>query len=263
MVPKNPMGSLRSEVARPSALGERDRAAMYALYERHYDATERRRFEADLDTKDLVVVVRGEDGDIVGFSTLSFHRLAIDCEEVFYVFSGDTIIDAALWGNPILLRTWFELAGGVKRQLGSRRLYWLLIVKGHRTYRILPNFFRDYVPGADVSPAHPFFRIRDAIVTARYGDLFHPETGLIDFGRSLGHLRPEWANVDEAATRNPHAATFVQFNPHHHRGVELACLTELAVGNLRRYAANCFVAGESTDSGAALVSDVTSETFAR
>lgn len=234
---------------------------MYALYEQHYDATDWQRFETDLDGKDLAILVRDDRGEIVGFSTLSFHRQPIDCDDVFYLFSGDTILAAPLWGNPILLRTWFDTAGRLKRQLGSRRLFWFLIVKGHRTYRILPNFFRDYVPRADVPPAHPFFRLRDAIARSRYGDLFRPATGLIDFGRSLGHLRPELASVEEAATRNPHAATFVQFNPHHHRGVELVCLTELGGGNLRRYAARCFAAGESAGGDIALVPRVAADAF--
>jgi hypothetical protein len=218
---------------------------MYALYERHYDATDRKRFEADLSGKDLVLLIRNGCGDVVGFSTLSFHSQPIDCEEVFYLFSGDTILDAPFWGNSILLRTWFEVAGAVKRQMGSRRLYWFLIVKGHRTYRILPNFFSEYVPAPNMPPAHPLLPIRDAIATARYGGQFSPETGLIDFGKSLGHLRPEWSGAEEAALRNSHAAAFVKLNPYHQRGVELACLTELAPGNLKRYASGCFAAGWS------------------
>ena len=51
------------------------------------------------------------------------------------------------------------------------------------------------------------------IATARYGCHFDPETGLIDFGQSQGHLRHQWANVEETAQRNRYAAFFLKANP--------------------------------------------------
>ena len=85
--------------------------------------------------------------------------------------------------------------------------------------------------------------IRDAIATARYGRHFEPSTGLIDFGPSQGHLRDQWADVEETAFRNRFAAFFLRPIPSYFRGVELACLAEFELGNLKRYAAASFAEG--------------------
>ena len=49
----------------------------------------------------------------------------------------------------MLLRAWFRAAGAVKARVGEGRLLWFSIMMGHRTYRILPNFFRDFFPSID------------------------------------------------------------------------------------------------------------------
>lgn len=237
------MRPLYSETISVAVLEEADKAAMFELYDRYYAATDRARFEADLSKKTSVILIRNELKVVVGFSTLSVHRQSVENEEIDYIFSGDTILDASRWGNPTLLRAWFRTAGALKRQLGAQRLYWFPIVKGHRTFRILPNFFCRYVPGSEDDSAPELIRIRDAIATARYGNFFSSETGVVDFGRSLGHLRPEWSGVETAASRNRYAAQFLAANPQYFRGVELACLAELAVENLKRYAATCFAEG--------------------
>lgn len=216
---------------------------MFGLYERHYEAADRERFERDLAEKNSVVLVRSETGDIIGFSTILVGKQEVDGVEVNYLFSGDTVLDASRWGDPVLLRAWFKAAGTVKAKLGDGRLFWFPIVKGHRTYRVLPNFFRRYLPAADAPAAPSLRRIRDRIATARYGKHFDPETGLIDFGESQGHLREEWADAERMARHNRHAAFFLSANPLYHRGVELACIAEFDLPNLQRYGATSFAEG--------------------
>ncbi|WP_206522654.1 hypothetical protein, partial [Mesorhizobium sp. M7A.F.Ca.CA.001.09.2.1] len=114
---------------------------------------------------------------------------------------------------------------------------------GHRTFRILPNFFREFVPAIDGRRSTRLVAIRDAIAVARYNSYFEPSTGLIDFGLSQGHLREQWADVEETAFRNRFAAFFLRANPFYFRGVELACLAEFELGNLKRYAAASFAEG--------------------
>lgn len=236
-----------------ASLGRGDRDQMFSLYETYYDATHRDRFESDLAEKDAVVVIRRKGG-IIGFSTFLVREQRIDGQPIHYLFSGDTVLHSASWGDPVLLRAWFRAAGAVKARIGDDRLFWFSIMMGHRTFRILPNFFRDFVPAIDppehsTSSARPgvarLERIRNAIAKTRYGAHFDPATGLIDFGPSQGHLRQEWAGVEETATRNRFAAFFLRANPHHYRGVELACLAEFDMANLKRYGANSFAEGLS------------------
>ncbi|BCM17185.1 hypothetical protein MJ8_09480 [Mesorhizobium sp. J8] len=216
---------------------------MFSLYERHYAAADRGRFEHDLAEKDSVVLVWSGAGDVIGFSTILVGRQEVDEVEINYLFSGDTVLDASRWGDPVLLRAWFRAAGAIKAGLGNRQLFWFPIVKGDRTYRILPNFFRTYFPAADTEIAPELKRIRDRIAGARYGRLFDPSTGLIDFGESQGHLREQWADAEHRAPRNRHAAFFLEANPLYHRGIELACIAEFDLSNLKRYGASCFAEG--------------------
>jgi hypothetical protein len=233
--------SLMSEIVPAGELGEPDRAAMFRLYERYYDAADRDRFEADLAEKQLVVVVRA--AGLVGFTTIAVDSLKIGGSTVHYLFSGDTVLDASHWGDPILLRAWFRAAGAVKANAGAGRLFWFTVIKGHRTFRILPNFFRRFVPAPEGAADPGLLDVRNRIAVRRYGDCFDPETGLVDFGCSLGHLRAEWADAEAAAGRNRHAAFFLRANPRYASGVELACLAEFDPGNLLRYAAASFDEG--------------------
>ncbi|TPL03123.1 MULTISPECIES: hypothetical protein [unclassified Mesorhizobium] len=236
--------SLESETILVGDLGNGDRDEMFRLYETYYDATDRGRFERDLSEKNAVVVIRRKSG-IVGFSTLSVGSLIVDGETVHYLFSGDTVLDSSRWGDPVLLRAWFRAAGAVKAELGEARLFWFSIMMGHRTFRILPNFFREFVPAIDGKDRSDLRLIRNRIAAARYGCFFDAASGLIDFGQSQGHLRREWAGVEETAERNRFAAFFLKANPAYFRGVELACLAEFHPLNLKRYGATSFAEGLS------------------
>jgi len=216
---------------------------MFALFERYYENVSYSRFLTDLDAKDIVVLARRTDVEIVGFSTASFHLLDTDGKRIRYVFSGDTVADSAYWGDPVLLKAIFREAGRRKGRHPQQRLFWFSIFKGHRTFRVLPNFFKEFVPGIGDGPSQALVRIRNAIARERYGAHFDEATGLVDFGRSLGNLRSEWATVDEAAQRSRFAALFRSLNPQADRGVELACLAEYDLPNLKRYAAPMFAEG--------------------
>jgi hypothetical protein len=236
--------SLESETIPVGNLGNGDRDEMFRLYERYYEATDQGRFERDLSEKNAVVVIR-RNSDIVGFSTLAVGSLIVDGETVHYLFSGDTVLDASRWGDPVLLRAWFRAAGAVKAKVGEERLFWFSIMMGHRTFRILPNFFREFVPAIDGKDRSDLRLIRNQIAAARYGRFFDATSGLIDFGHSQGHLRREWASVEKTAERNRFAAFFLSANPAYYRGVELACLAEFNSANLKRYGATSFAEGLS------------------
>lgn len=235
--------SLSSEIVDVNKLPVGGRESMFALFERYYENISYSGFLADLERKDVVVLVRRSDAKIVGFSTASFHLQNIDGKQIRYVFSGDTILDSIYWGDPSLLMALFREAGRRKARYPRERFFWFSIFKGHRTFRVLPNFFRVFVPSIDPGPYEELERFRGAIAQDLYGAQFDPATGLIDFGRSLGNLREEWAQVDEAAERSRYAALFRSLNPESDRGVELACLAEFDVANMKRYAAHAFAEG--------------------
>ena len=85
------------------------------------------------------------------------------------------------------------------------------------------------------------WRELDRLAAARFGAHYRPDSGLIRYPESQGHLKSEWLNEKTAA--NPEAAYFRSRNPRHAEGDELVCLTLLAPENLRSFALRGFLAG--------------------
>src|SRR5436309_2239183 len=126
------------------------RDAMFALMERHYENVHRARFDADLDEKDWVILLRDRGtGEIGGFSTQMLLDADVDGRPIKALFSGDTIVDRDRWGDSALSHVWGRLALALIDRAGETELYWFLISKGFRTYRFLPVFFHEFYPRHD------------------------------------------------------------------------------------------------------------------
>lgn len=238
----------RSSLTTPQALevadlAVADRRAMYALYERYYDASSWPLFSADLADKDRALVLRDESGAIRGFSTLAVYERAFDGAPVRVVFSGDTIVDERHWGQQALAFAWLRLAGAIKAERPEVPLYWLLISKGHRTYRYLPAFSRAFHPSPDAATGADLQRLKDFLAVDRFGDAYDALAGVVRFPQSRGHLRAEYAQVPEAHRRLPEVAFFLARNPGYAQGDELLCVCELAADTLRPIARRAFLAG--------------------
>src|SRR6185295_20406547 len=98
-------------------------------------------------------------------------------------------------GEQALSDAFCRLAGALKAMEPATPLYWFLISKGYRTFRYLSLFSRRYFPHP-VDPTPPeMATCLHALAQARFGSAWHKEQGLVRFGRSHGHLKPEWAGV--------------------------------------------------------------------
>ena len=212
-----PSTSARCDVVRRAALTRRDRDAMFALYTTYFATSDRITFERDLGEKDWVILLTGEDGAIEGFSTLM--RMRIGDATVF--FSGDTIVARHRWGSFDLPRMW----GRHVFAHADANSYWFLISSGWRTYRYLPLFFRDFYPrDASMKP------LLDAIAISKFGEAYDARTGVIRLA-TPAPLR-EGVSDPDARMTNPHVRFFVEANPGHADGDELACLVRVGTENL-------------------------------
>lgn len=239
------MGRLKSLVRERSALGEDDVAAMARLFDRYYESGVHAQFTRDLAEKTHVIELR--DGDeLCGFSTLCVYDVdeAPNLRGPFRViFSGDTIIDHAYWGEQTLAVSFCRFAGTIKAIFPDRPLYWLLISKGHRTYRYLHLFAHDYHPRHDrVGSAH-LAQLAASIARRKFGDAYDTATGLVRFGNAATRLRREWQDEREVKRASAVVSYFVERNPWHAMGDELVCLCELEPSNLRSFALKAFCAG--------------------
>lgn len=232
---------MSSRIVAVSALSTTLIDSMYALHVAHYDGCERSRFDNDLTNKQYVILLDSPDA-LVGFSTVAVDRFDAANGPVQVLFSGDTVIDRAWWGEQVLSHTFARLAGALHARAPAVPLYWLLISKGHRTYRYLGLFSRRYFPHP-VEPEPALGALANEIASARFGRDFDPETGVISFPESHGHLKQDIADVPERIAARPEGAFFLCRNPGYHRGDELVCLTELHADNLRGGVHTAFLLG--------------------
>lgn len=217
---------------------------MFDLFARHYRDVDRPHFDTDLAAKDSAILLRAGDR-VAGFTTLAFSTIDVAARRVAVVFSGDTIVDPAFWGEQVLARVWLEQIGRFAARQQARDVYWFLIVKGHRTYRYLPTFAREYVPAAGRGDRYDLIALRNAIAARQFGDAFDPASGIIRFSEPRGRLGPALAEPLPRELRNPHVRFFLEANPGYRRGDELACLCALTPENMRPRARTWFAHGAS------------------
>lgn len=217
--------------------------SMYALFERYYAATSAAAFHVDLSTKSLVILLQDEAGAPRGFSTLAVDEFEYAGIRRRAVFSGDTIIDQEFWGEQALAFAWTELAGRLKAQAPDVPLYWFLISKGFRTYRYLPAMARHFYPSWKEATPPEMQGLLDYLATIRFGDAYRCDEGVIRFPESRGQLREPWLVVTKRERERPDVRFFLERNPRHGLGEELACITELSAGNMRPLARRVFEKG--------------------
>lgn len=235
------MNDLHSQTIPVRDLSHDIQERMFALFSAAYDRVNRKVFSEDMSWKDEVILLKDDNGELQGFTTLAFNPKGIRHPKGDVLFSGDTIIDPAYWGSSELVRAFCERAGGWRAGSG-RRLFWMLISKGHRTFLFLPLFAKRFSP-------HPEYQepmleeIMDVASRHLFGDAWHSEKGIVRFAKSLGQLKPELVEATWQRSDKPMVRYFIERNPGFASGDELVCLTELDAKNLKRVALRGFEVG--------------------
>jgi hypothetical protein len=198
---------------------------MYDLYASYYENTSLDIFMQDLSKKSgVILVTRKADDRIVGFSTQTFFNLVVDGKRVRGIFSGDTIIEQAYWGNNALANTFYRrlIIERIKRPFTP--FYWFLISKGYKTYLLLTNNFYNYYPNVN-GKDEKYRRITEAYCQQLFPDAFDKDKMLLDFGQSYVRLKGDVADITpELKAASPHIAFFEKVNPSWRRGTEVPCL---------------------------------------
>jgi hypothetical protein len=226
---------LSFEIVDVPRLGPGGVERLYSLHEASYDGADPSRFRRDLADKRWVIRLReAEGGRVVGFSTQRTLDVTVRGRPVRVLFSGDTVIDPAYWGEQALVRGFCRLIGRLHAECRDpdRALYWFLISKGHRTYLYLPTFFREFWPRHD-GEVPPFeAELIRVLGETRYPGDFDSESGVIRPRAPYDRLKPA-LDTSEKRAHNPHVAFFLSRNPGHAEGHELACVADLSPDNIR------------------------------
>lgn len=236
------MARLEAGIRCVADLGEHEVDAMYALYERYYGGGDAQSFRADLAQKSHVIWL-AEGVRLCGFSTLATQTFHASAHEARAVFSGDTIVDHAYWGEQALARAFSRFAGRLKAERPAQPLYWFLISKGYRTYRYLHAFAHRYFPHPSCATPPDVQACMDTLARSRFGSAYRAELGIVRFDPVRGYLRAPWNSVREGLRARPEVRLFLERNAGYVDGDELVCLTELCASNLRSIARREFLRG--------------------
>ncbi len=234
------MESLSSEIISSAQLDHDSIKSMHQLFVKYYEGSDLESFLHDLMKKNYILKIYNQSNVIVGFSTLLNYQTNYQGQKLQIIFSGDTIMADAYWGNSTLAFSWLKFAGFLKRSNPELPLYWFIIIKGHRTYRYLPIFSKNFYPNHKT--ATPLWEqgLIDQLAQEAFGDCYNTKNGIIHFPTSRGHLKATWAQIPEPLLKRPEIQFFKKKNPHYSKGDELVCLCELDEGNLKPLARRLF-----------------------
>lgn len=215
-----------------NTLDQADRTAMFDLMDQLYVNLRRESFERDLSEKQwLIRLAEPTSGRLVGFSTQQLLEAKVDGEPMRALFSGDTVVERAHWGDMALASTWGNFALDLIHRYADQPLYWFLITKGFRTYRYLPLFFREFYPRYDAETPAELLPLVDALAGQVGGTHYDPKRQIIRAGDDKEYVRAEFNACDERGRRDRHVEYFVARNPGYERGDELCCLAPLTREN--------------------------------
>ncbi len=233
--------TLSASVVERSTLNKKLIERMFALYAKHYSDTAWSTFTNDLSSKTHVLLLRNGEDLLCGFTTLQLYETNAAGERLRVVFSGDTIIEPCHWGNNALAFEWLRFIGQVQRSNPTLPLYWLLIVKGHRTYRYLSTFALRYIPHHNHASSEQLTDLLNAIALEKFGNAFNPDTGIARFGPRSGRLNSQLADIPAAHLKREAVRFFVELNPDYRLGDELVCLCKVCEDNMRPLARRVFL----------------------
>lgn len=226
---------LRSRVVPQASLSTSQRQRMLQLMQDCYDGVDVERFFVDLAAKDFVIVLEDPRGALMGFSTLLLRDERLDDgTPVDLVFSGDTVIDPAHWGSKALQTAFGKFCLQQKLKHPHKKLYWLLLSKGFRTYLLAVNYFPRTFPKPHTAPPSTLIAFRDRIATSLWGDAYNPLTEVLHWPVPRDRVRAPLSPPPADALQNEAVRFFLHRNPGHVDGDELVCLVGLSLRDLLR-----------------------------
>jgi len=197
-----------------------------------YDGVTEEQFNRDLDEKEAVMMMLDSKTlEIVGFSTFMILDLKVENRSIKGFFSGDTVVYVDYRKTTMMgVELGKNLLASVRR-FPENEVYWVLISKGCRTYRLLPIFFREWYPRYDRRTPEEIKNVMDAFGRHKYPEQYDAFSNLIVALPGAEALKAGVAEAHEGRLRDPHIQYFVEKNPNHTKGDELVCIAEVNVKN--------------------------------
>jgi hypothetical protein len=219
------------------AISVDDIERMHRLFARSYENADVPTFLRDLSKKDGAILVRHKQTrEICGFTTIKKVPLWDGRRRAIGVFSGDTVLDPACWGDRALKDAFTRYLFFLWLRSPGVPLYWLLISKGYKTYMLLASNFVRYHPRHDGAADPDLERLVRDYTAKLFPGKYDERRGVLDFGEGAQRLREEVAPITaEMRLHNPVINYFERSNPGWRQGHELPCIAEISISLLKRY----------------------------
>ena len=204
---------------------------MYNLMYEFYDNVDKKIFLEDFFEKDYCIYLTDSNSKIKGFSTQKIMEFEFENNKIAGVFSGDTVIHKDNWGELSLFQTFANFFFPYGEQYEN--FYWFLIVKGYKTYKILPTFFKSFYPNFKETPPDKINKIKNHFGNLKFPDEYNNKTGVIEYKKIKDSLKKGIADITEKELRDENVQYFLNLNPDYEIGNDLVCIAELKKENLK------------------------------
>ena len=225
------MGEYHTKLKKITELSDDIRQDIVDLYLNYYDGSDEKQVLTDLASKREVLLLY-HDSLLVGFTTLQVYEHEWLNKQVRVVYSGDTVVERAHWGQQALAFGWITRMGEIKSEEPDLPLYWFVIIKGHRTFKYLPTFGKSFYPHWSIDRSD-LKSLADSLAMDKFGEFYNSETGIIEFSESQGHLKEDIAYPTEEESSKESVQFFLEKNPNYLLGHELVCICELEEENMK------------------------------
>ncbi len=227
---KKDMMKLNSVIQKVQKLSEQAKGRMFSLMTAHYNNVKPEKFLKDLEEKDGVIVLYDECGTIQGFTTFLLLKRILGAQQVYALYSGDTIVNQQCWGQIELFRGFGRLFQTYLLEQ-KEPLYWFLLSKGIKTYLMLPLFFKRFYPNCYVEMPQFTRTLMEELAEHKFGTCYRKKEGIVRMIPRADYLQQQFAVIPERKLKNAHVRFFTQRNPGYIEGDELVCLASISPSN--------------------------------
>lgn len=226
------MKKIQVQTINSNQLNEKQIDRMYEIMCKYYDNMKKDVFISDLSGKDVTFLLLDNKDEIQGFTSIVILKKIIDNQKVAGVFSGDTIVEKNYRGSFDLPFAWLKYVYSQKKYYD--KMFWFMLSKGYRTYRLLPRFFKTHYPCYSHETPPDVKNILTAFAKEKYGDKYNEETNIYipDYNYYLKSGKEE---IKPELLKNPHIKFFQERNPLFWQGHELVSFASFDENNLKFY----------------------------
>ena len=218
---------------KPSNLSEAQKDRMFFLMEKSYDNLDKNIFLLELEDKDITFLLLDKKENIVGFTSVKLFSKKIEGEDIIGVFSGDTVVLERYRGGLELSYAWLNYALNLND--GNKLIFWFMLSKGYKTYRLLPRFFKEFYPHYKIDTPKKIKIIIDNFSFDLFGDRYDSASNIYKPARNY-NVKLGKKEINDNLLKDKYIKFFAEKNKNFWMGEELVSYCELSKKNLKFFA---------------------------